>query len=106
MSAGWHERLMERWRQFADAKLGPAVTDDMRRYCPVDTGALRDSIEHHMNGDALIVKATGGADDRVYAAYLELGHRVWHPSTGITGPETVAPEPFIRPAVYTVRRML
>lgn len=97
---------MERWRQFADAKLGPAVTGDMRGYCPVDTGALRDSIEHHMNDDVLIVKATGGAGDRAYAAYVETGHAVHHPSTGINGPERVAPQPFIRPAVYTVRRML
>lgn len=106
MSPGWQERLMERWRQFADAKLGPAITDDMRRYCPVDTGALRDSIEHHMNADALIVKATGGAEGRTYAAWIELGHRVYHPSTGIVGPEVVAPQPFIRPAVYQVRRTL
>lgn len=85
-----------------DAKLGPDIADDARRYCPERTGALRDSIEHHLEGDDLIVSATG-SDERTYAAYVELGHRVYHPSTGETGPEVVPPQPFLRPALFQQR---
>jgi hypothetical protein len=85
-----------------DTRLGPDIADDARRYCPERTGALRSSIEHHVEGDDLIVSATG-SDERTYAAYVELGHRVYHPSTGVTGPEVVPPQPFLRPALYTTR---
>lgn len=83
--------------------LGPDIAGDARRYCPERTGSLKDSIEHHIDGDDLIVSATGGDDGRTYAAYVELGHRVYHPSTGITGPEVVPPQPFLRPALYQQR---
>lgn len=105
MSPGWQENLMAAWRKFADQRLGPAIVADAQRYCPVDKGDLRDSTEHHINGDVLIIRATGSSE-RTYAAYVELGHRVFHPSTREVGPEVVAPEPFIRPAVYQVRRSL
>jgi hypothetical protein len=85
-----------------DTRLGPDIADDARRYCPERTGALRSSIEHHVEGDDLIVSATG-SDERTYAAYVELGHRVYHPSTGVTGPEVVPPQPFLRPALYRQR---
>jgi hypothetical protein len=97
------EHVTADWAQFAEERLGPDIAGDARRYCPVDTGALKESIENHMEGDDIIVSATGGADGRVYAAYLELGHRVYHPSTGITGPEVVPPQPFLRPALYQER---
>jgi len=95
---------------------------DARRYCPVmggsnsrassdslaaaeedgdeDPGSLRDSIEFHMAGHSLIVSATGSGQ-RSYAAYVELGHHIvaWGNPTG----ESEAPEPFLRPALYTVR---
>lgn len=133
---------------FLDERLGPDIADDARRYCPVRTGALKASIEHHLEDGSLIVSASGGGEDsegnlyvsrrpgrlsdrsgslthpnpgrnvgslttrtvhhvdeggRIYAAWVELGHRVAHPSTGIVGPEVVAPRPFLRPAVYTER---
>ena len=44
-----------------------------------------------------------GSDEREYAADVELGHRVYHPSTGTTGPEVVPPHPFLRPALYVER---
>lgn len=87
---------------FAD-RLGPDIAADARRYCPERTGALQDSIEHHLEGGDLIVSAAGGAGGRTYAAYVELGHRIYHPSTGIVGPEVVPPRPFLRPALFQER---
>jgi hypothetical protein len=150
---GWQEQVLAAWEDFAEERLGPDISDDARRYCPVETGALKASIEHHMEGDDLIVSASGGGEDdegnlyvsrrpgrhttrsaalvrpmpvrdarkrtvgvldtrevhhvdeggRTYAAYVELGHRIYHPSTGQTGPGTVAPRPFLRPALYQER---
>jgi hypothetical protein len=131
---------------FFETRLGPDIADSARRYCPVRTGALKASIEHHVNDGNLIVSATGGGEDsngnlyvsqragrisdrggihpnpgrnegelvtrqvhhvdeggRVYALYVEMSHRIFHPSTGITGPEVTNPEPFLRPALYQVR---
>jgi len=100
---GWQADVLAAWDKYADTNLGPAIRDDAKRYCPVDTGDLRDSIENHMGDDhALIVKATG-SDERTYALYLEMGHRVYHPSTGVVGPEIVPPSPFLRPALYQHR---
>lgn len=79
-------------------ELGPEIEERAKRYVPVDTGALRESIEHHMDGTTLVVSATG-SDVRTYAAYIELGHHVYHPSTGITGPEWVPGQPFLKPAL-------
>lgn len=82
--------------------LGPAIRDDAKRFCPKRTGALADSIERHLEEHALIVSATG-SPDRDYAVYLELGHRIYHPSTKTAGPDVVAPQPYLRPALYQER---
>jgi hypothetical protein len=103
IDADAEEMALAGWDVLAETRLGPDIAGDARRYAPKDTGALAESIEHHMEGHDLIVSATGGADGRVYAAYIELGHRVFHPSTSRTGPETVPPEPFLRPALFQVR---
>jgi hypothetical protein len=81
-------------------RLGPAIRDDAKRYCPVRTGDLRDSIEDHLEGHALIVSATG-SDERSYASYVETGHRIvaWGVQTGRVQP----PSPFLRPALYQER---
>ena len=142
------EQVLGAWLEFADERLGPDIADDARRYCPVDTGALKASIEYHLEDEDLIVSATGGGEDdhgnlfvsrrpgrlsdrasgrthpdpgrnmgslttrqvhhvaeggQTYAAYVELGHRVFHPSTGEAGPGMAAPRPFLRPALYTER---
>lgn len=138
---------MPMWLDFAEMRLGPEVADDARKYAPVDTGALKASIEDHLEGDDLIISATGGGEDdsgnlyvshrpgkvgsagshpdadqaqhvgtattrevhhveeggRAYALWVELGHRVYHPSTGVVGPEVVPAEPFLRPALFTRR---
>lgn len=103
MEEGWEDEVLAGWMKLAEERLGPDIAADARRYAPERTGALKESIEHHMEGDTLIVSATGGDGGRTYAVFLELGHRVYHPSTGITGPEVVPPHPFLRPALYTER---
>lgn len=100
---GWEAHVDAAWLKLADERLGPDVAADARRYAPEDTGALKESVEHHLEDKTLIVSATGGAEGRIYAAWVEMGHRVYHPSTGITGPEVVEPRPFLRPALYTER---
>lgn len=85
---------------FLDDDLGPKIADRARVYCPVDTGALRDSIDKSMDGTTCVISAVGGAGGRVYAAYIELGHRVFHPFTGEVGPEWAVARPFLRPALF------
>jgi len=103
MSGDWAENVGAAVAQWLDDELGPEIVDDARSYCPVLTGDLRDSIEHHMNGPVLVVRATG-SDERYYAVYVEMGHRVYHPSTRIVGPETVPSQAFLRPSLYQIRR--
>jgi len=123
---GWQAHVDAAMQELFEDKLGPDIADDAARYAPKRTGALAASVEHHLEGGDLIVSASGGGIDgdgnlyvsrrpgrgphhhvdeggRTYAAYVELGHRVYHPSTGLVGPETVPPQPFLRPALYKER---
>jgi len=101
-------------------RLGPEIAASAKDYCPVfggahstatsdslaaagrdeEPGALRDSIEFHLELHSLIVSATGSSE-RSYAAYVELGHRVvaWGHDTGTEK----QPQPFLRPALYQLR---
>lgn len=142
------EKIAAAMEAFFEDRLGPEIADDARRYCPVRTGALKASIEHHVEDRSLIVSATGGGEDsegnlyvsrrpgrlsetaksmthpgpgrnvgslvtrqvhhveeggHAYAVYVEMGHRVFHPSTHTTGPGVVAPRSFLRPALYQER---
>jgi hypothetical protein len=83
---------------FQDDTLGPLIVADAKRYAPHRTGNLAASIGHEVVGLTLYVFAMAP-----YAAWVELGHRVFHPSTGVTGPEVVVEEPFMRPALYKYR---
>lgn len=56
--------------------------------CPVDTGNLRNSITHQMDGDKAVLIGTPVE----YAPYVELGH---HTTTG----RFVAPRPYLLPAL-------
>lgn len=103
IEGGWEENLLARWDEYADGNLGPAIRDDAKRYCPVDTGDLKDSIEHVVATDHTLIVSAYGSNERWYAAYVELGHRVYHPSTGVVGPEIVPPQSFLRPALYQQR---
>ncbi len=55
------------------------IVEDAKRYAPVDTGRLRNSI--HREGDSIVVSAP-------YAGYVEFGTR------------NMAPQPFLRPALF------
>lgn len=105
IDAGWEANVAGATDALFEGTLGPEIRDDAKRYCPVDTGHLRESIEDHLEGNTLVVSAAGGAGapPREYAVYVEMGHRVFHPSTGVTGPEVVPAEPYLRPALYTER---
>jgi len=121
MTPGWLEEILASCDVLLETTIGPMIWADARRYCPVmgganstassdslaadqeggeSPGSLRDSIEFHMDGHSLIVSASGG-NGRDYAAYVELGHHIvaWGYSTG----RSEKPEPFLRPALYTVR---
>ena len=97
----------EGFGKVATERLGPAIREDAKRFCPVDTGALRDIIEDSYDpaSQTLYVTATGGADGRTYAYWVETGHMVAHPSTGIVGPARAAPQSFLRPALYQQRSL-
>jgi HK97 gp10 family phage protein len=86
------------------------IVNEAQAICPVDTGALRDSISAGgpvESNVSSVVKITAGAP---YAGYLEFG-------TGIRGSESpdrgpypysptwpgMAPRPFLRPALDTTR---
>jgi hypothetical protein len=99
----WEENVLAAWDKFAEERLGPDIAADAERYAPKRTEALADSIESHVEDDHTLVISATGSEEREYAVYVELGHRVYHPSTGITGPEVVPAEPFLRPALYKER---
>lgn len=114
----WEPNVREAVLGLFRDRLGPDIARDAARYCPERTGALKDSIEHHVEGDDLIVSATGGTDGRTYAAYVELGtvpHIIrprekralfWpgapHPVGVVHHPGT-RPQPFLRPALFQER---
>lgn len=98
------EYVKGKLEDFYRDQLGPDIAGDAKRYCPKGrTGDLAESIESHIdeNGD-LIVGATGSGE-RWYAAFVELGHYIYHPSTGDVGPERQPAQPFLRPALYQTR---
>jgi hypothetical protein len=120
MDPDWLEKVLAATDRLFEGTLGPEISDDARDMCPVfggqnstatasslaaagddyDPGALQDSIEFHLNAHSLIVSATG-SDERTYAAWVELGHRVvaWSHDMGYSKP----PQPFLRPALFAVR---
>jgi hypothetical protein len=98
MDSGAMFRLEFAISEFLDTKIGPLIVGDARRYAPKRTGHLAESIGWDVYGLTLYVYATAH-----YAAWVELGHRVYHPSTGEVGPEMVPEEPYLRPALYKYR---
>jgi hypothetical protein len=80
-------------------RVAEEVKTDARRYAPVDTGTLRDSIHVEDGGDGTW-QVVAGVD---YAVDVELGHHLvaWGNDTN----KFVAPQPFLRPALYTRRSL-
>jgi hypothetical protein len=83
---------------FLDDELGPLIVDDAKRYAPKRTGLMAEGITHSVQDQTLYIISAAP-----YTLWVEFGHRVFHPSTGIAGPDVVPEEPFIRPAVYKYR---
>jgi hypothetical protein len=122
MTPGWQEEIFTATDELFLTILGPEIWADAVRYCPVfggdnstaseaslasvsedyEPGALRDSIEFHLNGHTLIVSATG-SDERSYAYYVEMGHRIV--AFGYDTGEHKEAQPFLRPALYQTRAM-
>jgi hypothetical protein len=98
MTQGWLEDVLSATDRLFEDILGPEIAEDARALCPVfggenstatevslkiaeslgrpiPGGALRDSIEHHLDGHDLIVAATGDAA-RSYAYWVHGGHDV------------------------------
>lgn len=123
MDPDWLAGVYAYTDQIFDAKLGPDISGDARRYCPVfggdnstatevslqiaaslgrdiPGGDLRDSIEYHLNDHVLVVAATGN-DERSYAYWVETGHDIV-----VFGRETgrhKEAQEFLRPACYQER---
>lgn len=84
--------------------IGGKVESYAKQLCPVDTGTLRNSITHNVNGDVVQV---GSAVN--YAPYVELGTgKEYDPAPGwlqSNAPQGaglrqgVKPRPYLRPAV-------
>ena len=133
VNPAWHADLRAAATVFLDERLGPDIAEDARRYAPLGPswvnpdpalhrrtaparvgGALKASIEHHMEGEELIVEAHAP-----YAAWVELGtspHPIdaqgpwslWTPvGDRYFGPHVnhpgSRPEPYLRPALYQER---
>lgn len=83
-------RMNPRWQDELDLHdsveaVAQRVTADAKAHAPVDTGALRDSIQYELAGSGPDVSARVGSD-LPYAAHVELGT------------STQAPQPYLRPA--------
>src|SRR5580658_5223923 len=99
--------------QFIPAVITPAVTASVQasvnmiqqtaqQLCPVETGALRDSITTTINETGKTVVGSVGSD-LFYATYVEYGTgRKGDPSAPYAHVESwpgMKPEPFMRPAI-------
>lgn len=82
------ERAVKKWLPAA----GAAVEGQAKLYAPVDTGLLRGSINHRVEGDTAIV-----GTNVEYAPYQEYGTRRFRPGVG---------QPFMRPAIDVLRKKL
>lgn len=83
------ERVLALVEDFVDDEIIPDVVADMKRMAPVDTGAMRDSIEGQPGG--VITISAVSPEGHPYPADVEFGT------------EIMAAQPFVRPAVYRRR---
>lgn len=84
---GWEQRLDGDIHDLLE-HLGADIEADSRLGCPVDTGRLRDSLEHEVQGDTVRV-----GTNVEYAVYVEEGTRYMNA------------EPYLRPALYKKRSL-
>ena len=110
-SDGWEVGVLACTDRLFVQRLGPEITADAKRYCPVFGGqnstatdvslaAMPDDYEFYLRIHTLIVRASGSSD-RSYAYFVETGHNVvaWGYVMGYKRPA----QPFLRPSLYQVR---
>jgi len=109
--------------QFISTRITPAVrqatrdacdalVEEAKTLCPVDTGALRDSIKADVaDGDRTVVGTVSA--NTSYASYVEYGTGIRGASSVGAGPYPYSPnwpgmpaQPFMRPAADTSRDMI
>lgn len=80
MEEGWIVHLHAAEGEFFDRQLGPDIIDDARRYCPVDTARLVNSLDHQVvedEGDGMPELQVGSFPDEEgpvdYAAAVDRG---------------------------------
>jgi hypothetical protein len=107
MSANWLADVTIATDQLFLTRLGPEISTAANVSLAIaastgntEPGALRDSIRFFLWLHSLIVIATG-SDSRTYAYFVETGHRVV--VFGRDMGYRKGPQPFLRPALYTVR---
>lgn len=83
------DKVLDAAAGFVDAEIIPEIVKDMKRMAPVDTGAMRDSIEG-VPGGFITISATS-PEGHSYPADVEFGT------------EHMAAQPFVRPALYRKR---
>jgi len=78
------------------------IVSQAKRFCPVDTGALRSSIREEWAGNLHIVFKAGGRD------YInpKTGHWVDYARYVHEGTSKMAPRPFLRQAMYVEKNTI
>lgn len=94
---GWEQHINGDVTELLE-RLGVEIEADAAAGCPVDTGHLRESLEHEVDGDTLRVGSNVS-----YAGYVEEGHRIvaWGHDTGRYAPA----QPYLKPALYRQRAL-
>lgn len=70
--------------------LGESITEDAKRYAPVDTGTLQESIRYAVQGKGEDIELRVGSDVE-YSVYVEVGT------------SKMSAQPYLRPALETRR---
>lgn len=89
------ERRIGELKRDALEKLAREIAADARRFVPIDTGRLRDSIETTVIGDDT-VRITASAENQqgdVYGGYVE------------NGTSKMDAQPYMKPALYRRRSL-
>jgi hypothetical protein len=101
---GWHKHVEQDGHDAVD-RVSAAVLEDMRQYCPVDTGELIESLDRGFTDDTT---ARVGSKGVKHSVYVEEGHEiVYRGADGelVRTGEFVEPQPYMRPALYQERAL-
>jgi hypothetical protein len=101
---GWHDHVMGIERDKQD-QVSKDVLVDMRAGCPVDTGALLESLDEGRIDDTI---TRVGSRDLDYSVYVEEGHEIVYVDAAGRKVRTgrfVEPQPYMKPALYRERAL-